>query len=167
MKSLEEVHSGISELNDVDDMYYHLYESRFGDMFNRVQDMYHEMKSESENDIHHISDEDLQWIITELPLDLFNISESLNKMILESQVMKLKIKELKSSKDTEDQIMELTMIQSIYSSVISRVQNEISFSKELIMGAKKIWDSRVSSEKSNPIGEVTDLPEYNRKEYIK
>ena len=28
------------------------------------------------------------------------------------------------------------------------------------MGAKKVWDSRRSSENSNPVSEIADLPKY-------
>lgn len=50
---------------------------------------------------------------------------------------------------------------SAYDSLYERVSRQITFSKELIMSCKKIWDARRNSDQ-NPMPSVseTDLPEY-------
>lgn len=156
--------NNVPELEPAKDLYDRLYDDNFKSVFDKVKTLYKSMKSE----FHPISNEDLEWIITMLPLELYNAAESLNKLILFSEVMKLKLKELKSSKDKDisNKISEIHVAKIVYDTVISRIQNEITFSKELIMGAKKIWDSRQESTKSNPISEITDLPEY-KQQYIK
>ena len=53
----------------------------------------------------------------------------------------------------------------IYNSVNERVRRQISFSRELIMSSKKLWDARRATEDANPIGgvvkEETELPNYS------
>jgi hypothetical protein len=111
-----------------------------------------------------ISDKELEWIITSLPLDLFSVSNALSQFKQHNEIVKLKIKQRKN-KGAEEADSELDdeykLMSIIYTSVITRVEQEISFSKELIMGAKKIWDARRSGEHA-PIGEVVpkELPEY-------
>lgn len=119
-----------------------------------------------ESNVTPISDSDLEWILIELPMKLFAASESLNKLRLSLEVLKLKIKETKLNKDSSNE-NEYQVLKIVHENIISRVENQVTMSKELIMGAKKVWDSRRSAEKSNPIKEV-DLPDYvPDKEYIK
>ena len=48
----------------------------------------------------------------------------------------------------------------IYTAVVTRVEIDIAFSKELIMGARKVWDARRRSEDA-PVGEIPpELPDY-------
>lgn len=122
-----------------------------------------------------ITDEELSWILIQLPLQLFSASEALSKFRISQEVIKLKTKELetalKGSKGAN--IIDNKILMLAYSGIISRVESEVSFSRELIMGAKKLWDSRRSTEKVNPISEVEGnapviLPEYKSdKPYIK
>ena len=59
-------------------------------------------------------------------------------------------------------MVEYEVLHAAYVSIVTRVENEQTFAKELIMGAKKVWDSRRSADNSNPVGLVVpELPEYN------
>ena len=108
-----------------------------------------------------VTDKELEWIITSLPLDLFSVSNALAQFKQHNEIVKLKIKQRKKQ-DSEDGLdEEYKLMNIIYTSVITRVEQEISFSKELIMGAKKVWDARRHSEQSNPISEINpELPDY-------
>ena len=158
-----------------------LYEEKFAENFKEVRELYKRMKSK----VHPITDSELEYILTTFPMELFVVAESLNRIRLNCEVVKLKNKEtlerirreasdeatklqLNKSQSNEfishviaEKMVEYEVLFSAYNSVITRVENELTFSKELIMGAKKIWDSRRSSENSNPVGMVVpDLPEY-------
>lgn len=115
-----------------------------------------------------ITDKELEWIITTLPLKLFSVANALAQFKQHNEIVKLKIKQRKKNDDDTDGLdEEFKLMSIIYASVISRVEQEISFSKELIMGAKKVWDARRSSEQS-PIGATNiepDLPDYRIEEY--
>lgn len=164
-----------------------LYNTRFSSEFSCVSELYHAMQSKSRT----ISDAELEEILTDLPLRLFKVSESLNDLRLEYEVMKLKYKQkrLEQSKSLADKkgltatlrnelidsaLVEDNILLSAISSVISRVQDSISLSRELIMGAKKVWDSRRRAESANPVSEVIsdNIPPYSRdnfsgKQYVK
>ena len=142
-----------------------------------------------------ITDSELEWVLTSLPMELFSISEKLNQLRLQSEFVKLKNRRDKRQADEISRAIQkhedvssriqnpeydeigASLVSEALSSVIRRIENEISFSKELIMGAKKIWDSRRRAEGSNPVGEVVpgeDLPDYQPpagrrqgKEYIR
>ena len=162
-----------------------LYVENFELNFRDVRNLYTRMKSK----VHPITDEELEYIITMLPLELFISSERLTAIRLNSEVVKLKNKqkmdEFRKSAELEADTMNLAktakndyvstaiktrmveyeVLYSAYTSVITRVESEQTFAKELIMGAKKVWDSRRSAERSNPISEVvpdtaSNLPEY-------
>lgn len=170
-----------------------LYDNMFGESFKRVRDMYQRMQSE----VRPISDEELEYILVMFPMELVAVAESLNKLRLDHEVVKLKnrdkLEELRDKLKSEVSSIELTktekqdyinhklsqkmveyeILLSAYASVITRVENEQSFSRELIMGAKKIWDSRRGAESANPVSPVNieeELPEYSRntpQSYIK
>ena len=158
-----------------------IYNKDFAPVFNKVRSVYEKFQFASTV----ISDEDLEWIIVSLPMELLYISESLNSLRLKHEVLKLKNKKIQSEleqriwmesqdvgqpitkkelkESVEFQMVEHKIMMAAFLSVITRVENEITFSKELIMGAKKVWDSRRHGENSNPIGEVDvneELPEY-------
>jgi hypothetical protein len=108
----------------------------------------------------------LEWVLISLPLDLKAASNALAQFKQHNEIVKLKIKQRKNSGDADDLDEEYKLMSIIYSSVITRVEADISFSKELIMGAKKVWDARRKTETAIPIGEVNtevseELPEYN------
>jgi len=146
-----------------------------------------------------LSDEELERILTELPVDLYTASESLNRLKLELEMIKLKYKQIRRDLTTEaknhikmtgenltkaevesavqdytfSEISENELLIRAYESVISRAENERSACRELIMGAKKVWDSRRMAEQTNPIKEVVtdnELPDYKdiaRNQYVK
>lgn len=157
------------------------YDRFFKSCFDSVKDIHSRMKSQARQ----ITDSELEWILTELPMELFSISENLNKIRLDAEVIKLRKKSIrydidnkfaeyaKTEKLTKSEVKNLVdaemvehdILSSAYSSLITRVESEISFSRELIMGCKKIWDSRRKAENSNPVGEVVpntgdNMPSY-------
>ena len=165
-----------------------LYSTLFNTNFEAIRDMYKRMKS----NMKPITDDELEYILTTFPLELFTVAENLNKLRLDREVVKLKNKEKLESirkkveeaaasldvskaekqdwihRQVTSEYVEYEIVLTAYDSVITRVENEQSFSRELIMGAKKIWDSRRSSESVNPVGPVVpNLPEYDRNRYIK
>lgn len=152
-----------------------IYQSNFSNNFEKVKELHTRMQS----DYHPITDEELEYILTVLPLNLFAVSESLNKLRLKLEVTKLtntrkEIEFRNHSRDTltpvnagnktllsqlvaeetTQNMTEYKIYETCYASVISRVEGELVYSRELIMGAKKVWDSRRSSEASNPVGPV-------------
>ena len=150
------------------------YNTIFSQYFDGVKNLYNRLKSKTKP----ITDEELESILTELPLNLFVVAEALNRLRTELEVHKMKIKQKKkqimdkstetseSKKTAEAQymLMEDELLCTAYSTVISRVESEISFSRELIMGAKKIFDGRRSSEQVHPVSTSIpgdNLPEYN------
>ncbi len=115
-----------------------------------------------------ITDKELEWILTSLPLKLFSVSNALAQFKQHNEIVKLKIKQRSKSKDKDAEAdgldEEYKLMSIIYASVITRVEAEISFSKELIMGSKKVWDARRTGEKP-PVGEVVpeekpEIPDY-------
>jgi len=155
------------------------YSKHFKNCFDSVRNIHKTMQSTSRT----ISDSELEWILTELPMMLFSISEDLNKVRLDAEVIKLRKKTVKANLDkqandlvaakelaktdakswVDTELVDHDILISAYTSLITRVETEISFSRELIMGCKKIWDARRKTENSNPVGEVvpTDVPDYS------
>jgi len=177
-----------SDIETTRDWVDNIYNKVFGDMFHEI----FRLSSNMHDPDFKITDSELEWILTSLPLVLFQVSERLNGLRLEHEVIKLSRKrerfvkesairdeldingcsisssEMKSLVDIN--MTDYDIMLASYSSLISRVEGEISFSKELIMGAKKVWDSRRSSENSNPVGEVVvddELPDYKPNSYIR
>ena len=153
-----------------------LYNELFAERFQIVRDLAKRMESKT----HTITDEELTQIITELPTELFMAAESLNQLRLDYEVIKLTNKQIKLEismgvdeevprkfqKDAlQNAMSDYEIVPVAYSKVIQRVENEMTYAKELIMGAKKVYDSRKTAEQSNPISEI-DLPEYEQV-YIK
>ena len=116
------------------------------------------------------SDEVLETILIDVPLKLFDVAEKLNQLELTLQVLKLKLKEKKIELKHDENVrnMNSTMLSefvsentiedelmiSIYSKLIERVNSQISYSKELIMSAKKLWDRRKEAESAMPVAPV-------------
>ena len=157
------------------------YKVKFAEYFIIQHQLYDRLKSSTP-----ITDAELETILTDIPLKLFKVSEILSAFRTGFEVLKLKIKEksanIEKSSEAKSQaarkeeanigIIPDMILTTAYESIISRVEYEISMSKELIMGAKKIWDSRRRTDNSNPVGEVVndELPEYipkTTKTYIK
>lgn len=134
-----------------------IYDKYFTKYFQKEVELYTKFQ---DTDI-AITDGELEWILLSLPLDLKAASNALAQFKQHNEIVKLKIKQRKNSGDTDDLDEEFKLMTIIYSSVITRVESDISFSKELIMGAKKVWDARRRTEQVNPVNEIsTELPEY-------
>lgn len=154
-KAVAELKEDFESANNLVDELYHKYFARFfqkeSEMFDRFRDA----------DV-PINDTELEWILISLPLELKMAANSLAQFKQYNEIVKLRMKQRKSAgvDDSDGLDAEFKLMNIIYTSVITRVELEISFSKELIMGAKKVWDARRSGE-TPPIGETnTDLPEY-------
>lgn len=157
------------------------YDTKFGAFFSKQHALYESMQSEFKP----VTDEELEQILTEIPLQLFSVSEALSTFKLGLEVIKLDIKErsrrINEHSDTAAKQAELSSLAEdriflmAYGSIVERVEHEISFSRELIMSAKKIWDSRRKTDAVLPVspGDYSNsLPEYNpdignRRTYIK
>lgn len=157
---LELLKDDFEAADELVDEIYHRY---FDTYFKKECELYNKFRSEDVS----ISDKDLEWILISLPLDIKMASGALAQFKQHNEIVKLKIKQRKGkNKDVDPEFgnldEEFKLMSIVYSSVITRVELDISFSKELIMGAKKVWDARRNSD-STPIGEVVqkpDLPEY-------
>lgn len=166
-KDIESVVSWCSEI----------YGEKFAEYFLNARVLFERVQSKT----HPITDDELSQILIDLPMKLFDVSEVLNQFRLSYEVVKLRNKQkesdlIKSSSETtapkrksdaELQMIPDKLLVTAFDSVITRVENEISFCRELIMSSKKIWDARRKTEQVNPISEVSDLPDYNVKSYIK
>lgn len=143
------------------------YDKRFADTFKKVKEIYKRMQSE----VRPINDTELGWVLVDLPMLLFDVSEQVSQLKAAYEVGKLSCKEklhtfveqstaktvaLKQI-EAEAKLSEYKADLVIYHTLIQRVENEIDLARELIMGAKKIWDSRRKTEQVNPIAPV---PEY-------
>jgi len=149
-----------------------IYLDQFDEFFVDYRVLFKRLKSKEKS----ITDEELARILIDLPIQLFGIAEALNKFKISQEVVKLKNRQrelelirnsLKSTvtdrkQDATDKMIEYKLLITAYSSIIDRVTSEISFCRELIMGAKKIHDSRLAGIRSNPVSEVdeTMLPDY-------
>lgn len=158
-----------------------IYEKQFSSFFKDQRDLFSRLKSKSRP----ITDTELEWILTEVPMNLFYASEALNTLQMKQEIIKLQSKQkeneiIKSSNESSEakkreeanqKTLEDKVLLLAYSSVLSRVEREMSYSRELIMSAKKIWDGRRNTERSNPVNEVNptnELPDYvPGKSYIK
>ena len=159
------------------------YNKHFAQYFTDQRSLFARLKSKQ----HPITNTELETILTTVPLQLFSVSEVLNKFRISQSVIKLKTKqkerEIYSSSqertaaakqaEASNAVLEDGLLYNAYGTVISRVDAEIAFSRELIMGAKKIWDARVRTETVHPVSptsESSELPEYvpeHRNVYLK
>ena len=167
----------VDDINDVASWCEDFYNKGFSNHFKDTRELYKRMQSASRP----ISDDELKQILIDLPIALFDASESLSQLKVALEVIKLKAKEeelslakestAKTVSERKDEVaVQMTdskILIAAYQSVINRVENEIAFSKELIMGAKKIWDSRRHTENANPVSPVdpnkksiNSLPDY-------
>lgn len=146
---------------------------------NWVESQYNQQFFEYFEDLHHLShriasksmpitDKELESILIDLPLKLFSVAEQINHITLNLEVIKLKNKKtltekIKSSQEStaalkkdvaESEMFEDRVLELAYSCLLDRVQREVAYSKELIMGAKKVWDARRRADTSNPVSDV-------------
>lgn len=169
-KTLESVSADINEVNTWAEGEYNKYFSQY---FKGEVELYDRMKKNKDP----ITDAELEWILTELPLELFSVTEQLSKLKTAQEVIKIHIKQIErdyiqnpnnvgSATQKKEDAAALTaedrLLVTVYDSILERVSREMSFSKELIMSAKKIWDARRSDGVLNPdmLGKDTSLPEY-------
>ena len=148
-----------------DDVVNEIYNKYFASYFKKVDEMYTRFQDKEVA----ITDTELEWIITALPLELMSASGALAQFKQHHEIIKLTIKQRKADSKQEDIDEEYKLMSIVYNCVISKVEHQLSFSKELIMGAKKVWDARKRTEQVNPINEVNSLPDYQpikRQQYI-
>lgn len=141
-----------------------VYNDIFAEYFDDVRDLSTRMKSK----IHPISDQELETVLTILPLDLFEVASKLSDIKLNYEVIKLHNKKehtevvKKSTATTVTQrnaeadaaMSDNRVLELVYETLIERVEKEVSYSRELIMTAKKIWDGRRKAEQAVPISPV-------------
>lgn len=159
-----------------------LYQESFAIHFRQQRDLYSRLQSVSRP----ITDEELETIMTTVPLELFEVSEKLSQFKIRLEVVKLKIKEKQAQiieqslettitakqQEAEAKTLEDKVVSILHQSIINRVTNEIDFSKELVMSAKKIYASRRATEEAAGITNApqSDLPEYRpdfpNKQYV-
>ena len=147
-----------------------MYDTKFAKYFIIQENLYKRMNSSTTP----ITDAELESILMDIPLQLISVSEQLNSVKLEQELLKLKIKQAEMNcKEARDKvllssikniILEDKLLCSAYDCIISRVDRQISFSRELIMSAKKIWDSRRATIATNPVQSknytLDNLPDY-------
>lgn len=157
------------EINGVTEWIQHEYDARFASYFKDVRNMFKRLQSETKP----ITDDELNWIMINLPMILFDVSEKVSELQVALEIVRLRCKEqetelIQASKaktitqkkaEAALQLAEPNAIQAVYQAVIDRVTREITFSKELIMGAKKVWDRRKNTEQSMPVS-VGQIPTY-------
>lgn len=137
-----------------------------------------------------VSDKDLEYILMDLPLKLFTVSEYLAK--LSGMVEALKIENTQKEIDIRSNVAGQiacgekytqqdmkTLIDSALienkativclNTAIKQIEKQLTYCRELIMSAKKIWDARRRTENIMPVSEsnIEDLPEITRNQYIK
>lgn len=175
-----DIKSVLEGMNDdiqaVDSFCEELYQTNFARYFSRQRTLFDRLQSKTRP----VTDEELEDIMTSIPLDLFTASEQLSRTKLAHEVIKMKNKEAihqrrqkstqitltEKNNEAEIDLVENVLIDTIYDSVINRVEREISFSRELIMGAKKVWDRRRQAEGANPINPVNpQLPNRDTKTF--
>ena len=182
MRSLYEISGKFaSDIDEVNEWMSERYDALFGDTFGELLDMQSRLESKERP----ITDEELEWTLTTLPLNLITVAETLNQLRLEFEVIKLKNQKSKTSltksyiddpslskysatmrnEMVSAELIEYQILQNAYSSLITRVENQLLYSREFIMGAKKVWDSRRHAEAPMPTADTTQediIPDYIR-----
>lgn len=149
------------ELDAIDNWCNDIYIQNFAMYFDDAKELFEKLQASGNT----ITDAELSWILIQLPLKLFDVAEVLNQFRVKQEAMKLKNKyeadKVKVTAETADWVVERKLLVTAVSSVVTRVENEISMSRELIMGAKKIWDSRRRTDNLMPVSEAAvTLPDY-------
>ena len=161
------------DIDSVNEWVDEIYNKYFSGYFADQHEYYKRLKSKDRP----ITDAELEDILTTMPLELFSVSEALSQFKISEEVVKLKVKETeienfknsqqssetKRKEEAANSVLEHKLLITVYEAVAERVGKEISYSRELIMGCKKIWDGRRATDNSNPVGNVVnegDLPDY-------
>lgn len=161
------------DINSVNNWIENIYNEQFAKYFLNQRKLYVRLKSI----IKPITDEELESILTSVPLELFSVSEKLSELKTTQEVIKMKNKQIESevkesitegSETKKKEAVDNAMLQNrllvtAYSTLITRIENEMSFSRELVMSAKKIWDTRRATLTASPINPVDTT---NNKTYI-
>ena len=160
----------IDDIKSVNNYTEKIYAEQFAHYFEGQRELYKRIQSK----ITPITDEELEWILTSIPLELFSVSEKLSQVKTEQEVIKMRNKqketelkklsdqttETKKKEEADYLLLENRLLLTVYTSVISRVENEISFSRELVMAAKKIFDARRNTLEASPISPVNTAKTY-------
>lgn len=186
MSSIDEtLTTYMDDMRSVESWCNDLYQDRFASFFEEIRGLYAQLADKQDK----ISDDVLENILTDTPLSLFTVSERLNALRTNREVGKLKMRQKEAALREDlsrmlseegknagysksdipalirDSVIDDQIVIVALDGVINRVENEISFSRELIMSAKKIWDRRKNTENVNPIGPVVpdykELPDYD------
>lgn len=168
-----------SDINEVNEWIEQEYSKYFASYFKGTVELYNRLKSNSDP----ITDSELEWILTDLPLELFSVTEQLSKLKTAQEVIKINIKKkerdyIASADGTQTQkkeeaavlVAEDKLLVDAYENIAERVSRQMTFSKELIMSAKKIWDARRADGTLLPqvnTAKEAELPEYDVRGSIK
>lgn len=155
------------------------YQEYFSPYFKGTVELYHRLKSSDDP----ISDTELEYILTDLPLELFAVSEQLSKLKTVQEVIKMSVKkkereyikthiegsETKRKEAASAETEEDRFLVVIYDGIAERVAKQMAFCKELIMSAKKIWDARRADGTLMPEvnnDKEAELPVYDMSSYV-
>lgn len=176
---LDEINASYSDsLDDVDKWIKEEYESNFGEYFSELTSFYEKLNETNKP----ITDRELEHIMSSIPLKLFSAAEALNSVKAKVEVLKINNKtlrkkimlesEAKTKQAKEDEadvaVSYGEILVKLYSTLIDRVERQMSYSRELIMSAKKIWTARKEEEVNARLIEPTSpaktvnppLPDY-------
>lgn len=149
------------------------YDSLFACYFKDIPQLYSHVSSDKQK----LTDDELELILTSAPLNLIAVSEQLSQYKLNNECLKLYVKKMEAELFSESQartvaekrdeaslkVLDYRLLSKAYEAVISRVDTEINYTRELIMSAKKIWDARCKTYEAAPVN-GSSLEDYT---YIK
>lgn len=132
-----------------------IYDNKFSNYFKQSHDLYSRLTSKEKP----VTDKELEDIFTLVPLNMIQVSEELNNLRLSLEITKSKMKrkkrefakasseksQTKRDEEAADLIIEDEILCLAYSTVIQRVESEMSYSRELLQTCKRIWDARRSN----------------------
>lgn len=155
-----------------------LYHDRFYRYFVEVHDMWASVS----NVDNPISDNQLDICLTKLPLELFAVSEALASFKISIEAVKFEIKKAEfdqrktlmaeRTNETKEEIEKLVQFSGIenkfllgvYTKIVERVENEMRFTREVIMACKKIYSARHVNDQP-PVNESNTEPGANLPSY--
>ena len=171
IQSIAAMYAG--DIKSVKDWCNKFYDRYFAEHFAGFRDAFNRLKKAGNK----ITDDELETLLITLPIRLFDASEVLSgtKIALSTVRIGMKQKEndliaegkesgksaAAAKESAASAILDDQILVAAYDIIISRVESEISFCREIIMSAKKIWDARRRTENANPVSPVESLPEYN------
>ena len=132
-----------------------MYDRKFSNYFKQSHDLYSRLTSKEKP----VTDKELEDIFTLVPLNMIQVSEELNNLRLSLEITKSKMKrkkrefakasaeksQTKRDEEAADLIIEDEILCLAYTTVIQRVESEMSYSRELLQTCKRIWDARRSN----------------------